>query len=180
MTRSQKNTAAPAAIEAMVGAGPSSSDEGKGVTIHPRITSDQSRAGSLVARQRGQRPMTFWSEVVAHGLAVAAALGVPDEQDMYGPWSGKRLARLLRMTVAQLIEFQIQHGEVPAILELLQRQSSPISSTPASLPHNEVEQPGEPEVFAATASRKEVQQGLAGVGFGQLSILGKREEVRAG
>jgi len=119
--RHQKNGDTPAGMEAMDGTAASSSDEGKGVTIHPRITPDQSRAGSLVARQRVQRPMTFWSEAVAHGLLVAVALGVPDEQGLYGPWTGKRLTRLLRMTVAQLIEFQIQHGEVPAVLELLRQ-----------------------------------------------------------
>ena len=117
MTRHPKGNS-PADAEMLNGMGSTSPDEGRRVTIHPRITPDQSRAGSLVARQRGQRPMTFWSEAVTNGLCVTAALGVPDEQGMYGPWSGKRLARLLRMTVAQLIEFQIQHGEVPAILEL--------------------------------------------------------------
>ena len=165
----------PLGIETLNGAGSSSSDEGRGVTIHPRITSAQSLAGSLVAKQRGQRPMTFWSEAVAHGLVVAAALGVPDEHDMYGPWSGKRLARLLRMTVAQLIEFQIQHGEVPAILELLQRQRLTTSAAPAAVQSNDAESQVETEVFAAITDRKEVQQGLAGVGFGHLSILGKRE-----
>jgi hypothetical protein len=84
MTRHPKGTT-PAGIETLNGTGSSPPDEGRGVTIHPRITSAQSRAGSLVARQRGQRPMTFWSEAVAHGLPVAAALGVPDEQSMYGP-----------------------------------------------------------------------------------------------
>jgi hypothetical protein len=177
MARPQKNGTTSAGMEALDGAGPSSSDESKGVTIHPRITPEQSRAGTLVARQRGQRPMTFWSEAVAHGLVVTAALGIPDEQGMYGPWNGKRLACLLRMTVAQLIEFQIQHGEVPAILELLQRQGTPVSSHSAAMSKNETEQLGEPEVFAATVNRKEVQQGLAGVGFGQLTILGKREGV---
>jgi hypothetical protein len=119
--------------------------------------------------------MTFWSEAVAHGLMVAAALGVPDEQGMYGPWTGKRLAQLLRMTVAQLIEFQIQQGEVPAILELLQRQGLTTSVAPAAKESNDVESRVETEVFAALTDPNEVRQGLAGVGFGQLSILGKRD-----
>ena len=175
MTRHPKGNTA-ASTETANGEGPSPPDEGRGVTIHPRISAAQSRAGSLVAMQRGQRPMTFWSEAVAHGLPVAAALGVPDEQGMYGPWSGKRLAQLLRMTVAQLIEFQIQHGEVPAILELLQRQGFTALAAPAAIGSNDAETKAESEVFAATTDRKEVQRGLAGVGFGSLNILGKRDK----
>lgn len=174
MTRHPKDNTA-ASSETVNGEGQSSPDEGRGVTIHPRITPAQSRAGSLIARQRGQRPMTFWSEAVAHGLPVAAALGVPDEEGMYGPWTGKRLAQLLRMTVAQLIEFQIQHGEVPAILELLQRQGLSPTSAPASVQSESAEPREETEVFAAITDRKEVQQGLAGVGFGHLTILRQRD-----
>jgi hypothetical protein len=79
------------------------------------------------------------------------------------------------MTVAQLTEFQIQHGEVPAILELLQRQGFTPSAAPASVQSNDAESRVETEVFAAITDRKEVQQGLAGVGFGHLNILGKRD-----
>lgn len=172
MTRHPKGNT-PADTEMVNGEGPSPPDESRGVTIHPRITPAQSHAGSLVAKQRGQRPMTFWSEALAYGLPVAAALGVPDEQGMYGPWSGKRLAQLLRMTVTQLIEFQIQHGEVPAILELLQRQGLSPTAAPASVQSDSAESRAETEVFAASADRKEVQQGLAGVGFGHINILGQ-------
>ena len=176
MTRHPKSNT-PASAETVNGEGLSPPEEGRGVTIHPRITPAQSRSGSLVARQRGQRPMTFWSEAVAHGLPVAAALGVPDELGMYGPWTGKRLAQLLRMTVAQLIEFQIQHGEVPAILELLQRRGPASTAASASVQSDSAESRVEAEVFAATTDRKEVQQGLAGVGFGHLSILGQRDNA---
>lgn len=156
----------------MDGAGTIASDGRKEVTIHPRITQEQSRAGLLLAGQHGQRPMTFWSGTVAHGLLVAAALGIPNEHGLYGPWSGKQLARLLRMTVAQLIEFQIQHGETPAILALLQRHGTTVSvaSSSSRLEH-EQDHPPASEVFASSTSRKEVQLGLKGVGFGQLSIL---------
>src|SRR5438128_1018547 len=91
------------------------------VTIHPRITAEEQRSGALLARQRRKKQNTFWAEVVTNGLPLIAALSEADEQGMYGPWTGEQLARKLRMLVAQLIEFQVQHGETPGSLLLLQQ-----------------------------------------------------------
>ena len=64
------------------------------------------------------KEQTFWSLVIDYGLPIAMALTEPDAQGQHGPLSGTQLAETLRLLVAQLIEFQMQHGLLPGHLQL--------------------------------------------------------------
>ena len=145
------------------------------VTIHPRISPRTERIGELLARQRGRKVMSFWSDVVEKGLPVVAALGQPDAQGRYGPWTGEELARELRLLVAQLIEFQIQYHQTPG--HLLTRIQAAEAAPPAPLAAKaEAGEASPPAVFEAATDTPEAGQGFSAMGFGELRIFGQQEE----
>ena len=142
------------------------------VTIHPRITAEEQRSGALLARQRRKKQNTFWSEVVTNGLPLIAALSEPDKDGMYGPWTGEQLARKLRMLVAQLIEFQVQHGETPGSLLLLQQvQAASPSVQVADRTRSEaMQEEHATECFEAVINQATVED-ITSQGFGRLRFL---------
>jgi len=145
------------------------------VTIHPRIMPEQKRRGALTAHQRGMKEQTFWSLVVDYGLPIAMALTEPDAHGQHGPLSGQRLAEILRLLVAQLIEFQMQHDVLPGHLQLYHHndRARPSAASfvqpPTSL--GEVSDASSTEAFAATVESHDLEESFSGEGFGRLSIF---------
>lgn len=148
------------------------------VTIHPRISPETERVGTMIARRRRKKVMTFWSEVVEQGLPLVAALGQPDAAGRYGPWSGEELARQLRLVVAQLIEFQIQHHQIPGHLLMYQQTAGSAVPTPSPSPLLESKTGERAEVFEATTDSDEAVQGFVGMGFGTPAIF-QQQQLRS-
>lgn len=119
--------------------------------------------------------MTFWTEVVETGLPLIAALGPPDAEGRYGPWTGEELARQLRLVVAQLIEFQIQHHQVPGHLLLYHQTADSAAPHPVSSTQNGSGLEERAEVFEAAIASDEAVQGFAGMGFAIPAIFQQQQ-----
>ena len=69
--------------------------------------------------QRGTPWPDLSRRIYERGCLIEAACGAPDLQGNYGIYTGARLAQLLATDVETLITFQMRHGQVPTILQVL-------------------------------------------------------------
>lgn len=69
--------------------------------------------------QRGTPWPDLSRRIYERGCLIEAACGAPDEQGNYGIHTGARLAQLLAPDIETLITFQMRHGQVPTIIQVL-------------------------------------------------------------
>lgn len=69
--------------------------------------------------QRGTPWPDLSRRIYERGCLIEAACGAPDLQGNYGLYTGARLAELLAPDMETLITFQMRHGQVPTIIQVL-------------------------------------------------------------
>ena len=86
---------------------------------HLRLRVRDIELTDALEQQRGTPWPDLSRRIYERGCQIEAACGPPDEQGFYGTYTGARLSQLLANDVDALITFQMRHGQVPAIIQVL-------------------------------------------------------------
>jgi len=86
---------------------------------HLRLRVRDIETTDALATQRETPWPDLSRRIYQRGCQIEAACGPPDVQGNYGTYTGARLAQLLAADVDTLITFQMRHGQVPAVIQVL-------------------------------------------------------------
>ena len=151
------------------------------VTIHPRIAPEEYLMVKAMAEQFHLPEMAIWRECASDGLLISLIKHGPDERGLYGNrWTAKELAQIARRRIMNLlIDFQMEHDELPALLTNYLETLQTLAAKPQSfmvadnLPPSQAQEPATEEdalVFAADTVA-DVTASLAGMGFNLVGLV---------
>ena len=100
---------------------------------HLRLRVRDIQLTDALESQRGTPWPDLSRRIYERGSQIEAACGPPDEQGYYGTYTGARLAQILAPDIETLITFQMRHGQVPAIIQVLLDLAKKQGQVPASI-----------------------------------------------